>query len=52
MATINKKRLAVYKKKGYSSALEYRIDLLRDAASLKYKTIDEYVAHIRKTAKK
>ena len=49
---MSKKELAGYKKKGYSSALEYRIDLLRDAASLKYKTMDEYVAHINKTAKK
>lgn len=41
-------KLVDYKKKGYSSALEYRIDLMRDKIGRKFKTMHEYVEYLKK----
>jgi len=51
MIKINKKKLTDYKKKGYSSALEYRIDLMRNRLSQKFSSMKDYVNYIKHSAR-
>ena len=51
MIKIDKKKLADYKTRGYSSALEYRIDLMRSRLSQKFRSMKDYTDYIKSAAR-